>query len=112
MCDIVLTDLSSDYVMATIYSPLLVMAAFFETKVAAEINANRQRGDEDDDTIEEWEQMNDQIDFEADGWNKTVDGAKSNLEQDPAVFEVQKLRDEVGHLKQMIEEMHKAVMEK
>lgn len=99
----------NDIVMAIIYSPILLVAAYFETRTAAEIRQNRSRGDEDDDTVEEWEQMADQVDFEADGWNKLVTMVKSNVEEEPAVLEVRKLRGEVDKLKEMIEQLHKAV---
>ncbi|KAK1759029.1 hypothetical protein QBC47DRAFT_449698 [Echria macrotheca] len=99
----------NDIVMAAIYSPLLLVSAYFEVRMARDIRANRRRGDEDDDTIEEWEQMAGQVDFEADGWNKKVEGAKSNLEEDPAVVEVKKLREEVQKLKDMIEGLHKVL---
>jgi hypothetical protein len=95
--------------MATLYSPLLLVAAYFETRTATEVRANRLRGEEDDDTIEEWEQMADEVDFEADGWNKHVCAAKSNLDVEPAVVEVRKLREEVEQLKAMIESLHRAV---
>lgn len=100
----------NDYVMATIYSPLLLVSAYFEMRTAQEIRGNRARGEEDDDTIEEWEQMSGDVDFEADGWGKTVDSAKSNLEEEPAVAEVKKLREEVEKLKEMIEGLTKAVV--
>ncbi|KAH8891787.1 hypothetical protein GQ53DRAFT_794023 [Thozetella sp. PMI_491] len=100
----------NDIVMATIYSPLLVVAAYFETRAAAEICYNRSRGEEDDDTIEEWEQMNEELDFEGDGWSKVVEDSKSNLEVDAATIEVQKLRAEVAQLKELIEALHSAVV--
>lgn len=93
----------NDYVMATIYSPLLLVSAYFEMRTAQEIRSNRARGEEDDDTVEEWEQMDGSVDFEADGWAKTVATAKSNLDQDPAVAEVKKLRDEVERLTKLVE---------
>ena len=92
--------------MGIIYSPLLIVAAYFEIRAAAEVRANRARGEEDDDTIEEWEQMAGEMDFEGDGWNKRVTAAKSNLNEDPAVTEVKKLREEVDKLKAMIEGLH------
>lgn len=95
----------NDIVMAIIYSPLLLVAAMFEQQSAREIRANRARGDEDDGTIEEWEQMADQIDFEADGWRKTVDSAKTNLEVDPTLAEVQRLRAEVEKLTGLVSEL-------
>ncbi|KAK4184678.1 putative calcium channel [Podospora australis] len=100
----------NDYVMATIYSPLLLVSAYFEMRTAAEIRGNRARGEEDDDTIEEWEQMSGDFDFEADGWGKTVISARSNLEEEPAVAEVKKLREEVEKLKEMIEGLAKAMV--
>lgn len=96
----------NDIVMGIIYSPLLLCSAYFEVRMAREIRASRKRGDEDDDTIEEWEQMTGELDFESDGWNKRVESAKSNLEEDPAVVavaELKKMREEMDKLKAMIE---------
>lgn len=97
----------NDIVMAIIYSPLLLVAAIFEQQSAKEIRANRARGDDDDDTVEEWEQMD--VDFEADGWKKTVDSAKSNLEYDATVAEVTKLREEVEKLTGLVSELTKVL---
>lgn len=99
----------NDYVMAIIYSPLLVVSAYFELRTAQDIVANRARGEGDDDTIEEWEQMAGHLDFEADGWSKRVIGAKSNLEEDANVVELRRLRSEVEELKKMIEQLHRVV---
>lgn len=99
----------NDIVMGIIYSPLLLVAAVFEQQSAREIRANRARGDDDDDTVEEWEQMADQVDFEADGWKKTVDSAKSNLEYDATVTEVAKLREEVEKLTGLVSELTKVL---
>lgn len=99
----------SDIIMGIIYSPVLVIAASHETRVAREIRSNRARGEEDDDTIEEWEQMMDQVDFESDGWNKLCISAKTNLEADPLITEVQKLRGEVEELKRLLVDVSKAV---
>lgn len=95
----------NDIVMAVLYSPLLVVAAVFERQSAREIRANRARGDDDDDTVEEWEQMADQVDFEADGWRKTVDQAKTDLELDPTLAEVKGLRAEVEKLSGLVAEL-------
>jgi hypothetical protein len=102
----------NDVVMGIIYFPLLVVAAWLETRSAWEIRSNRRRGEEDDDTIEEWEQMADQVDFEGEGWTKTVNSSKSNVEKEPAVIEVQKLGEEVQKLKEMLEHLTKALAEK
>lgn len=99
----------NDIVMAALYSPLLLVSAYFEMRTAQEIRGNRARGEEDDDTIEEWEQMSDHFDFEGDGWSKTVASAKSNLEEDADVVEIKKLKQEVEELKKMIEGLTKFI---
>lgn len=95
----------NDYVMALIYSPLLFVAAYFETKSAKAVKSNRRRGEEDDDTVEEWEQMAGDVDFEGEGWDKKVASAKPNVEEDPATIEVKKLRGEVSELKELLEKV-------
>jgi hypothetical protein len=100
----------NDIVMATLYSPLLLIAAYFETRTAYDILGNRCRGDEDDDTVEEWEQLDANgagVDFEADGWKKTVEHVKPNVEDELAVVEVRQLRAEVTELKQLLETLLK-----
>ena len=99
----------NDCVMGFIYSPLLLVAAYFETRTAYSICRNRARGEDDDDRIEQWEQMASDFDFESDGWTKTCEMAKPNVEEEPAVIEVRKLRAEVDHLKSMLAEISKAV---
>lgn len=99
----------NDVVMAILYSPLLLIAAYFESRKAGEIRRNRSRGEDDDDTVEEWEQIEDQIDFEAEGWTKRCAAVKANVETDPAVIEVRKLMDEVAELKLMIAELKKGM---
>ncbi len=99
----------NDVVMAVIYSPLLICAALFEVRTAREIGANRRRGDEDDDTVEEWEQMAGQVDFEREGWAKKVAESKSNVEEEPAVLEVRKLRGEVDKLRELLENLGEAL---
>ncbi|KFG78847.1 potassium ion channel Yvc1 [Metarhizium anisopliae] len=97
-------EVINDYVMAVIYSPLLFVSAFFETRSAHRIRRNRSRGDEDDDVVEEWEQLEHELDMEAEGWTKTCDSVKPNMEDDPAVLEVRKLRTELEELKAMLKE--------
>lgn len=95
--------------MGVIYFPLLLVAAVFETQAAKDIRANRARGDDDDDTIEEWEQMQGEVDFEGDGWNKTVSQARTNLDVDATVDEVQKLRAEVEKLSDLVLQLAKTI---
>ncbi|GAB1318569.1 Calcium channel yvc1 [Madurella fahalii] len=101
----------NDIVMGFIYSPLLLVSSYFEMRAARDIRSNRARGEEDDDTVEEWEQLMGQVDFEADGWTKQVEAARSNLEEDPAVSEVKRLREEVEKLKELVLSLHSALGE-
>jgi hypothetical protein len=95
-------ELVNDWIMGALYSPLLLVAAYLETRTAHEIRRNRKRGDADDDQVEEWEQMLDQVDFEGDGWAKTVESVKSNVEEEQSVLEIRTLRGEVEELKSML----------
>ncbi|KAI9741471.1 MAG: hypothetical protein M1818_004277 [Claussenomyces sp. TS43310] len=97
----------NDYVMGFLYSPLLLVAALVEVRTAREVSSNRRRGEIDEDTVEEWEQMGDQVDFEAEGWSKKVDGVKSNVEDDAATLEVRQLRGEMKELKEMLQTLVK-----
>lgn len=105
-------EVMNDYVMGFLYSPLLIVAAYFETRSAWRIRRNRARGEEDDDVVEEWEQLAEEIDFESEGWTKKCTAAKPNVEDDAAVVEVKKLRDEVDELKTMIGALTKALTDK
>lgn len=102
-------ELLNDIIMATIYSPLLLFASFFETRRAYAIHQNRARGEEDDDVEEEWEQLASQLDYESDGWAKTCEAVKSNVEEDPAITEVKQLRSEIEELKSMLAQISQAV---
>lgn len=92
----------NDYVMALVYSPLLLIAAWFENRSAMRVRFNRSSGEEDDDTVEEWEQLAGEVNFEADGWEKKVAIVKPNVEEDQATTEVKELRAEVKELKDML----------
>lgn len=99
----------NDVVMGVIYSPLLLCAAFFETRRAGEIRSNRARGEEDDDVEEEWEQMASQVHYESESWAKICDDAKPNVEEEPAIVEVKRLRQEIDELRSMLAVITKAV---
>ncbi|RMZ79507.1 hypothetical protein DV737_g3367, partial [Chaetothyriales sp. CBS 132003] len=89
-------------VMGIIYFPLLVVTAAYETWDAHKVRSNRRRGEEDDDTIEEWEQLDDEINFESEGWDKKVQSSKPDVQVDIDVVEIRSLKQEVDELKQMI----------
>ncbi|KAL9104288.1 MAG: hypothetical protein Q9163_000729 [Psora crenata] len=91
--------------MGVIYSPLLLVTSYLETKQAHKVRTNRRRGEEDDDTVEEWEQMSEEVDFEGEGWTKKVEGTKPNVDTDAAVLEIRDCRGELDSLKGQIEEL-------
>ncbi|TFB04989.1 Calcium channel YVC1 [Trichoderma ghanense] len=99
----------NDCVMGVLYSPLLFITAFFEIRTAYAIRRNRARGEADDDVVEEWEQLADEVDFGAEGWAKKCEAVKPNMEDDPAVVEVKKLRSELAGLKSMLAEISEHV---
>jgi hypothetical protein len=98
-------DHLNDIVMAIIYSPLLVFTAFLEQKEARFVMHNRRRGEADEDVTHEWEQVLNECDFEADGWDKKVQSTKPNVEFDTAVLEIKKLQDEVKEMKDLLFKM-------
>lgn len=103
----------NDCVMGFLYSPRLFVAASLETRTAHRIRRNRARGGEDDDDVpEEWEQLAQELDFAAEGWTETCDAVKPNMDDDPAVLEVRKLRAEVDELRAMLAEIGQAVCTK
>lgn len=95
--------------MGVIYSPLLLITAYLETRQAHQVNRNRSRGAVDDDTVEEWENFGPDedvaVDYEADGWAKQVATTKPNVETDTAVLEILQLKERVGELKRMVESL-------
>lgn len=90
------------YVMGTIYSPLLLLTALYETYEAKRIKWNTRRNREIDDTVEEWEQLEDIFDLQEGGWQKIVEQTRPNVEVDRDVLEIEALRGEVKELKELI----------
>lgn len=99
----------NDIVMGVVYSPLLVVTAFLETRTAHKVRFNRSRNETDDDTIEEWEQLEDEMDFEGTGWQKRVEDSKPNVIVDGTLLEVRELRKEMKELMEMVERLKGAV---
>lgn len=93
------------YVMGVIYSPLLLVTAFYEAREARKVRSNRKRGEEDDDTIEEWEQLEADLDTDRESWEKKVQSTKPDVEVDIDVVEIRELKKEVQDLKRMIRAM-------
>lgn len=89
--------------MGVLYSPLLLITAYLETKQAHRVKHNRRNGESDEDTVEEWEQMSGDVDFEAEGWTKKVEWSKPNVETDTAVLEIMNLKSQMGDMKKLLE---------
>ncbi|KAK0518919.1 Calcium channel yvc1 [Tilletia horrida] len=51
----------NDIVMGIIYSPLLLLTAYLERSEARRVIANRRKGEEDEDRLEEWEAMAEEL---------------------------------------------------
>ncbi|KAK4914646.1 Calcium channel yvc1, partial [Elasticomyces elasticus] len=89
--------------MGIIYSPLLLITAWYEVHEAKRVTWNRRRNQEDDDTMEEWEQLADEMpDFGSTGWSKKVENTKPDVTTDADVIEMKELRKEVAELKDML----------
>ncbi|RMZ79959.1 hypothetical protein DV738_g3022, partial [Chaetothyriales sp. CBS 135597] len=92
----------NNIVMGIIYFPLLVLTAAYETWDAHRVRSNRRRGEEDDDSIEEWEQLEDELNFESEGWDKKVQSSKPDVQVDIDVVEIRSLKKDVDDLKQLV----------
>ncbi|KAI5845151.1 hypothetical protein DFP73DRAFT_512794 [Morchella snyderi] len=62
----------NDCVMLVLYTPLLLIIAWIETREARNVSSNRARGEQDDEAVEEWEEMQGEIDVLSDGWEADV----------------------------------------
>ena len=95
----------NDIVMGVIYSPLLCITALLETRTARKVRWNRSRSEDDDDTIEEWEQLEGELDVEGTGWSKRVEETAPNVVSDAALMELGHLKEQIKELKEMIQGM-------
>ncbi|GAM84500.1 hypothetical protein ANO11243_024960 [Dothideomycetidae sp. 11243] len=90
------------WVMSVIYCPMLLVTAAFETHTAFRVRWNRKRGEVDEDTTEEWEELSDEVDFEGEGWSKAVEQTKPNVEVDGTLLAVRELKKEIEDLKEQV----------
>ncbi|KAI9816315.1 MAG: hypothetical protein M1827_001917 [Pycnora praestabilis] len=93
----------NEYVMGVLYSPLLLITAWMEAKQAKKVKSNRRRGEDDDETTEEWEELQEETDELHEGWMKKVQLTKPNIETEAAVLEVRELKEQVKELKTLVE---------
>lgn len=98
----------NQYVMGIIYSPLLLVTAYLEVKDAKKVRSNRRRGEADDDTVEEWEQMDVSAEFGNEGWTKwknQVDDTKPDVKNDTDVIEIRELKKQVRELTTLVQRL-------
>ena len=88
--------------MGVIYSPLIFLTAFIETRNARRICLHRSLGEEDDNLLEEWEEMAQEINFEIEPWSQNVLQTKPNVEIDACLMEVRELKRQVTELTTMV----------
>ncbi|KAF8477351.1 hypothetical protein BDZ91DRAFT_709107 [Kalaharituber pfeilii] len=93
----------NDWIMGVVYSPLLVIIAWLESREAMKIRANRAKGEEDDDETEEWEELQGEVDVLGEGWEEKVKRGVPDVDREPAVIEIEKLRQEIVELRMWIE---------
>lgn len=91
--------------MGILYSPLLLVTAYIETRQAYHVKHNRKHGESDEDTVEEWEQLDGEMDFEAEGWSKKVESTRPNVETDAAVLEIREVMETLKALGSRVEEI-------
>lgn len=92
------------YVMGIIYSPLLLITAWIETREARRIRRNRRRGEEDDTIQQEWEELAAEVDFDVAGtdWEQAVQESKPNVEVSACVLEIRQLKEQVRTLMETV----------
>lgn len=92
--------------MGAIYSPLLFITAWRETRDAQRVLWNRRRGEADDDDLQEWERMAEGVDFEVDAaWREAVAQSQPNVWTDPCILEVRELKAQVHALTETVKSL-------
>lgn len=92
--------------MTVIYSPILLIVAFLETREARRIRWNRGRGEEDDDDVQEWENVAEEVDFDLDdAWRESVRESTPNINVDRACQEIMQLQQQVKELTEIVKRL-------
>lgn len=99
----------NDVIMGVIYSPLLVLTAWVETRQAERIRWNRRHGEDDEDNTQEWEVVAEDVDFDLDdNWKEAVKQTTPDIKLDNATIEVRQLKEQVAALTEMVKRMSEA----
>lgn len=103
----------NDFVMGVIYSPLLVVAAWVETRQAHKIRWNRRHGEEDDDCIQEWEHVAKEVNFDLDDtWKQQVVETTADIKVDSCTYELRELQEQVKMLTEMVKGLTQEIADK
>lgn len=92
----------NDWVMMVLYSPFMLIIAFIETREARHVSGNRARGEADDEAVEEWEEMQGELDVMGGGWSGKVERAVPNVEEEATVVGIRELKRQVDMLTVMV----------
>lgn len=96
----------NDIVMGIIYSPLLVITAWIETRQADAIKWNRRHGEVDENNTQEWEHVAEEVDFDLDdNWKEEVKQNTPDIRVDPCTVEIRELKEQVAVLTELVKKL-------
>lgn len=96
----------NDIIMGVIYSPLLIVTAWVETRQADQIRWNRRHGEEDEGSRQEWEYVADEVNFDLDdSWKVEVQQSTSDIKVDGTALQVQQLQEQVAALTEAVKQL-------
>jgi hypothetical protein len=96
----------NDIIMGVLYSPLLVLTAWIETRQANRIRWNRRHGEEDDDCEQEWEHVAEDVSFDLDDtWKEEVKQTTPDIRVDNCTLEVRQLKEQVAALTELVKRL-------
>lgn len=92
--------------MGIIYSPLLVITAWLETRQAGRIQWNRRHGEEDENDTQEWGHVAEGVDFDLeDSWKEEVKQSTPDIKADHCTVEIRQLKEQVAVLTEMVKKL-------
>jgi len=96
----------NDVVMGIIYSPLLVLTAWLESRQAKQVRWNRRHGEEDEDNRQEWEFVAEDVDFDLDdSWKEEVQQSTPDIKANDATIEIRQLKEQVTMLIELVKKL-------
>ncbi|KAJ6166982.1 hypothetical protein N7470_002429 [Penicillium chermesinum] len=96
----------NDIVMVVIYSPLLLLTAWVETREAEQIRWNRRHGEDDEGDRQEWEYVADEVNFDLDDtWKEEVQQSTPDIKIDSTALQVRQLQEQVAILTEAVKHL-------